>query len=48
MLKEIKDWMQEHTYEEIDKFRGKMSYSKIKNPSVWERSQFMRYFSKID
>lgn len=43
----LKEWMKRKGYSKIDEFRGKMSYSKIPDPSVYERSQFMKYFSNI-
>lgn len=45
ILQELKDWMEEMNYDTIDDFQGIMNYSRIKNPAVYERSQFMRYFS---
>ncbi len=47
MIKEVEDWMSKHGYNNIDEFRGKMSYSNIDDPLVYERSQFMKYFSSI-
>jgi dihydroorotate dehydrogenase (fumarate) len=47
ILTEIKEWMNKHSYDTIDEFRGKMSYKKLEDPVVYERSQFMRYFSSI-
>lgn len=41
----LKDWMQRHNYTSIDQFRGKASQKNIKKPVLFERSQFMRYFS---
>ena len=41
----LKDWMQKHNYETIDQFRGNLSQKNIKQPAMFERSQFMRYFS---
>jgi dihydroorotate dehydrogenase (fumarate) len=43
----LKDWMKRKGYRTIDEFRGKMSYKNIPDPSVYERSQFMKYFSNI-
>ncbi len=48
MLKEIEDWMQKHGFAKLTDFRGKMSYESIKNPSAFERIQFMKYYSKIE
>ncbi len=46
MLQEIKDWMNERGYESLDDFRGKLCQAKSLNPAIYERSQFMRYFSE--
>lgn len=48
ILKDIKKWMIANDYEKIDDFRGKMSQVESGNPSVYERVQFMRYFSDRD
>jgi dihydroorotate dehydrogenase (fumarate) len=45
MLKDLKKWMNQNEYSAIDEFRGKLSQSNIGNPSVFERVQFMKYFS---
>jgi dihydroorotate dehydrogenase (fumarate) len=45
MLKELSEWMKENNYKTIDAFRGLMNYKRITDPSVYERSQFMKYFS---
>ena len=47
IIKEISEWMDKHGYDSIEEFRGKMSYDKIDDPQVYERSQFMKYFSSI-
>lgn len=47
ILKELKEWMEKNGYDSVDEFRGKMSYDKIEDPLVYERSQFMKYFSSI-
>jgi dihydroorotate dehydrogenase (fumarate) len=43
----LEDWMKRKGFGRIDEFRGKMSYKNIHDPSVWERSQFMKYFSGV-
>jgi dihydroorotate dehydrogenase (fumarate) len=45
MLDQINGWMQKHGYESINDFRGKSSDTQVKNPQVFERAQFMKYFS---
>ncbi|MFW5916683.1 MAG: dihydroorotate dehydrogenase-like protein [Bacteroidota bacterium] len=47
ILDELKEWMEAHSFSKIDDFQGKMSYKNLKDPLVYERSQFMRYFSSI-
>ncbi|WP_430809629.1 MULTISPECIES: dihydroorotate dehydrogenase-like protein [unclassified Carboxylicivirga] len=48
MLATLKNWMDEKGYTHIDEFRGLMNYGKIENPAVYERAQFMRYFSSYE
>ena len=45
MLKGIENWMNEKKYQSISEFQGKLSFSNAENPSMFERSQFMKYFS---
>ncbi|MDD2328044.1 MAG: dihydroorotate dehydrogenase-like protein [bacterium] len=45
MLTCIEEWMGQNNYDSLDEFRGKLSYANIKNPSLYERVQFMKYFS---
>ena len=47
IIKELEEWMNKHGYSNIEEFRGKMSYNKIDDPLIYERSQFMKYFSNI-
>ncbi|MDR2681105.1 MAG: dihydroorotate dehydrogenase-like protein [Tannerella sp.] len=41
----IEEWMNESKYASVSEFRGKLSFSNAENPSLYERSQFMKYFS---
>jgi dihydroorotate dehydrogenase (fumarate) len=41
----LKSFMIKWKYKQISDFRGKLSYSKLANPSIYERAQFMKYFS---
>lgn len=45
IIKEIETWMDHHKYKTIGDFRGILNYRNIPDPSVYERSQFMKYFS---
>ncbi len=47
LLRGLEDWMKKKGFGSVDEFCGKMSYRKIPDPSVYERSQFMKYFSSI-
>ena len=44
MLEGLKNWMDEHEYENLEQFRGKMSQSASDNTAAYERVQFLRYF----
>jgi len=48
MIAEMKKWMEKHGYDNPGQFRGKMNYSSLNDPSVYERAQFIKYFSKMD
>ena len=48
MLKEIEVWMIKNDFENIESFRGKMSYKKTENTPAYLRVQFMKYFAGID
>jgi len=45
IIKFINHWMAERNYKTLDDIRGKMSYKRIPDPEVYERSQFMKHFS---
>lgn len=45
MIKELSEWMESKNYKSINDFRGLLSQDKQVNPAVFERVQFMRYFS---
>jgi dihydroorotate dehydrogenase (fumarate) len=41
----LETWMTDHDYTSLSDFRGKMSQEAASNPAVFERVQFMKYFS---
>lgn len=41
----LKKWMTAHQYHTLQEFRGKLSQSQANDPAVYERVQFMKYFS---
>ena len=42
---ELATWMSKKGFKTIEEFRGKLNYHNIPDPSVYERSQFMKHFS---
>ncbi|MDH6305832.1 dihydroorotate dehydrogenase (fumarate) [Parabacteroides sp. PF5-5] len=44
----VEEWMTQAKYNSISQFRGKLNYANINNPGMYERSQFMKYFSNRD
>ncbi|MDR2928199.1 MAG: dihydroorotate dehydrogenase-like protein [Cytophagaceae bacterium] len=48
MLQEVHNWMNDKEFTTIEEFTGMMSYSKIENPTHYERAQFMKYFSSLE
>jgi dihydroorotate dehydrogenase (fumarate) len=47
MLNYLETWMDKKGFNYTDQFRGKLSQEKSSRPDVYERLQFMRYFSEI-
>ncbi len=47
MISDLEKWMNDKSYASISDFRGKLNYKNIPDPSVFERTQFMKYFSGI-
>jgi dihydroorotate dehydrogenase (fumarate) len=47
MTVEMKKWMEKNAYDSLDDFRAKMNYGSLKDPSVYERAQFMKFFSSM-
>ena len=47
MITEMKKWMEKRDYEKISDFRGRLNYSNLEDPSVYERAQFIKYFSQM-
>lgn len=41
----VEEWMDQNNYSNIEEFRGKLNYANIKSPYLYERVQFMKYFS---
>jgi len=45
MLKEMESWMEQKGYNTLADFRGKVSQANVKQPMMYERAQFMKYYS---
>jgi len=45
MITCVEEWMVQNNYERISDFRGKLNYANITSPALYERVQFMKYFS---
>ncbi len=48
ILQSLENWMQEKGFTSLEQFRGKASSKNIENPAVFERIQFMKYYSGIN
>jgi dihydroorotate dehydrogenase (fumarate) len=48
ILEEITTWMKENNFNSIDDFKGRLNSKNIKNPSSFERIQFMKYYGSIE
>jgi dihydroorotate dehydrogenase (fumarate) len=47
MIQEMKKWMEKNKYNLPAEFRSKLNYGSLDDPSVYERAQFMKYFSSM-
>ena len=45
MLNDLSGFMKKWNFKKIEDFRGRLSYKNIPDPLLYERSQFMKYFS---
>jgi dihydroorotate dehydrogenase (fumarate) len=48
MIQQISNWMDNKEFKTIDDFRGMLNYLNYEKPSVFERTQFMKYFSSFE
>ncbi len=42
----ISEWMQQHTFERVSDFCGKLNFASAADTTLYERVQYMRYFPK--
>ena len=45
MQERLEGWMKDHRFNGIEDFRGRLSQENISDPSLYERAQFMKYYS---
>lgn len=45
MANDLKEFMNKWNFKKIEDFRGRLSYKNIPDPMLYERAQFMKYFS---
>jgi len=48
MNRQIKEWMAKNNFKSINDFRGKLNWLNYEKPAIFERTQFMKYFSSVD
>ncbi|HPD94639.1 MAG TPA: dihydroorotate dehydrogenase-like protein [Tenuifilaceae bacterium] len=48
MLKTLSTWMDHKGYKKITDFKGAMNYGQLTDPTLYERSQFMKYYSNYE
>ena len=48
MNQQLSAWMEKNNFKSIDEFRGKLNWRNYDQPAVFERTQFMKYFSNED
>jgi dihydroorotate dehydrogenase (fumarate) len=48
MNREMEKWMDDKGFSSVNEFRGKLNYRNYSKPVIYERTQFMKYFSSED
>jgi len=48
MTRQIETWMDKMGFQSVSEFRGKLNYRNYATPVIYERTQFMKYFSGED
>ena len=44
VLNELREWMNRHQFSDIDSFKGRLKARDLENATVFERTQFLKYF----
>jgi dihydroorotate dehydrogenase (fumarate) len=47
LLTFLPTWMEDHNFNSISEFNGLLNYKNVSEPIVFERSQFIKYFSSL-
>ncbi len=47
ILRGVEEWMESNSYGSLAEFRGRLSYEKAKDPAIFERTQFMKYYGGL-
>lgn len=47
ILQGVEEWMEEKSFTSLSDFRGKLGYTELEDPAVFERTQFMKYYGGI-
>ena len=47
LLTGLGEWMQQHNFQTIEQFKGKLGRESVENPAALERVQFMKHFSQV-
>lgn len=48
ILTGMEEWMTQKCYSSLEQFRGRLNYLNIPDPTLYERAQFMKYYSNRD
>ena len=48
MNTQIREWMEKNNFKNITDYRGKLNWLNYDKPTVFERTQFMKYFASVD
>jgi len=44
-LEKLSHWMEEQNFQNINQFKGLLNAAKMDNPTIYERTQFMKYYT---
>ena len=47
ILEGLEQWMDQKSYNTLKDFRGELSFDKVEDPAVFERTQFMKYYGGL-